>query len=78
MFRWWPRRRPDETPVKLAEPLPKVDPLAELVRILEEAGEPVAEPASMKEPPIPLRPRSARKPGAFVHPKVRNPVGYAS
>jgi len=52
--------------------------LAELVRILEEAGEPVAEPASRKEPPFPLRPRSARKPGAFVHPKVRNPVGYAS
>jgi len=39
MFRWLRRR--SEKPVKLAEPTPDVDQIAELTRILEEAGEPV-------------------------------------
>jgi hypothetical protein len=41
--------------------LPDVDQIVELTRILEEAGEPVSEPVSRKEP-LPSRRRLARRP----------------
>ncbi len=56
----WLRLRPEaEKPVKIIEPSPEVDKIAELTRILEETGEPVSEPVSGKKP-LPLRRRSAR------------------
>ena len=53
MLRWlrcWRTKADSRSAAKPAAPLQEVEPLEELVRLLEEAGEPVSDPVSRKKP----------------------------